>query len=82
MSAIAGFAAFQFPLYLLKYLRADDGFVVALHIILRNFTFIDLFLLGEEVHGVGFLKECIALVFFVGKDAVDCSGIPFLFTAR
>ena len=49
------FPVFQFPLYLFKHARADDGFMVAFHIVLRNFALIDFFLLGEKVYGVGFL---------------------------
>ena len=62
VSTLAGFAAFQFTLHLFKHIRADDGFVVTLHIVLWDFTLVDLLLLGEEVYRVGFLKECIALV--------------------
>ena len=49
------FPAFKFLPYQFKHLRADDGFVVAFRIVLWNFAFVDLFLLGEEVHGAGFL---------------------------
>ena len=68
--------------YLLKYLRADDGFVIAFHIILRNFSLVDLFLLGEEVHRVGLLKKRVALVLLVGKNAANGPGIPFVFPTR
>ena len=53
--SFALFPSFQFPLYLLEHIRADDGFVVAFHIVLRDFTLIGLFLLGEEVNRVGLL---------------------------
>ena len=82
VSSFALFPAFQFPLYLFEHIRADDGFVVAFHIVLRNFTLIDLFLLGEEVNRIGLLQERIALVFLIGKDAADGSGIPFIFATR
>ena len=82
MPSSALFPALKFLLYQFKNLWTDDGFVVALHIVLWDFTLINLFLFGEEVHRVGFLQECVTLVFFVGEDATDCSGIPFLFAAR
>ena len=81
VSAVVCLSVYQLTLHLLKHVRADDGFVVAFHIVLRNFTLVDFFLLSEEVHSVGLLKERIALVFFVGKDTADGSGIPFIFTA-
>ena len=81
VSAFTGFPAFQLPLYLLEHILADDGFVVVLNIVLRDFTLVDLFLFGEEVHRVGLLKECIALVLLVGEDAADGSGIPFFLAA-
>ena len=72
----------QLLLYQFKLCRSDDGFVVALHIILRDFTLVLLFLLGKEVHGVGFLQERIALVLLIGEDAANRSGIPFVLAAR
>lgn len=80
-SAVPSFAlfpAFQFPLYLLEYIRADNGFMVAFHIVLRDFALIGLFLLGEEVNRVGLLQERIALVLLIGKDTADGSGIPLM----
>ena len=53
--SFALFPAFQFPLYLLENIRADYGLVVAFHIVLRDFTLIGLFLLGEEIYRVGLL---------------------------
>ena len=57
--SFALFPAFQFPLYLLEYIRADDGFVVAFHIVLWDFTLIGLFLLGQEVDREGLLQQRI-----------------------
>ena len=84
-SAVPSFAlfpAFQFPLYLLEYIRADNGFMVAFHIVLRDFALIGLFLLGEEVNRVGLLQERNALVLLIGKDTADSSGIPLIFSTR
>ena len=62
------------PLYLhlheLPLRRLDDGVMAALHIILRNFPFVRLALLGKEVHRVALLQAGIAFVLFVGKDVL------------
>ena len=82
MPTTAAFSALQFLLYQFKHLRLDDGFVVALHIVLRNFTLVDLFLFGEEIHRVAFLQEGITFVLLVGEDAANCSCVPFVLAAR
>ena len=71
----------QFLLNQFKDLRLNDGFMVSLHIILRNFAFVDLFLLCKKVDRVAFLQERIAFILFVGQDAPNCSGIPLVFAA-
>lgn len=48
VSALAGFPAFQLTLYLLEHVRADNGFVVAFYIILRNFTLVNFFFLVRK----------------------------------
>ena len=75
-------APLQFLLNQLEYLRADDGFVVTLHIILWDFTLVGFFLFGEEVHRVAFLQEGITFVLLVGEDAPNRSGIPFVLATR
>ena len=50
----------------------DDGFVVVPDVVLWNLTLIVLFLLGQEVHGVGLLEKGIALVLLIPKyNGVD-----------
>ena len=41
------------------------------HIVLGNFTVIGDHLFREEVNGVGFLKEGIPFIFFIGEDTLD-----------
>lgn len=77
-SSTALAAPFHFLLNHLEYLWGNDGFVVALHIILRNFALVDLFLFGEEINRIAFLKKCITLIFFVSEDTPNRSGVPFI----
>lgn len=42
----------HFPLHHLEHFRVDDGFMVVLDIVLRDFAFVDLGLLGQEIDGV------------------------------
>ena len=82
VSPTAAFSTLQFLLNQLKHLRLDDGFVVALHIVLRNLSLVDLFLFGEEIHRVALLKKRIAFVFLIGEDAANSSCVPFILAAR
>ena len=59
------FPALKFLLYQFKHLRADDGFVVAFDVVLRNLALVDLCLLGQEVDRVGFLQQGVTLVLLV-----------------
>ena len=66
----------------LEGIRRDDGFVVVPDVVLRDFTLVVLFLLGQEVHGVGLLEQGIALVFLVRQDAADIAGVPVILPSR
>ena len=58
--AIFAFGPFgQFPLDHLKGLRIDDGLVVVLHVVLRDFALISFHLLGQEDLAEGFLQQGI-----------------------
>jgi hypothetical protein len=57
----------------------DDGFVVALHVVLRDGAIVLDALLRQEVRGIGLLKERITDVFFVAENLVDGAGVPFGF---
>lgn len=70
-----------FPLHHLEHFRVDDGFMVILDIVLRDFAFVDLGLLGQEINGVAFLKERITFVLLVAEDTFDCGDAPFLLAA-
>lgn len=70
----------DFFLHPVEDLRADDGFVVIFHIVLRHFPFICFRFFGQEVDGEPLLQQGIALVFLICQDAFRCSRIPvFLF---
>lgn len=77
--ALAAFC--HFPLHHLEHFRVDDGFVVILDIVLRDFTLVDLGLLGQEIDGVAFLKERIALVLLIAEDTLDGGNVPFFLAA-
>ena len=68
VSATALATTCQFTLDHIEHIRGDNCRVVILHVVLWDFTLVDLFLLGEEINRVAFLKERIATVLFVGKD--------------
>lgn len=71
----------HFPLHHLKHFRVDDGFMVILDVVLRDFAFVDLGLLGQEIDGVAFLKERIAFVLLIAEDTFDGGDAPFLLAA-
>ena len=49
---------------------------------IEGFTLVDLGLFGQVIEGVGFLEQCITLVFLVAEDAFDSGLTPFLFVTR
>lgn len=70
----------DFFLHPVEDLRADDGFVVIFHIVLRHFPFIRFRFFGQEVDGEPLLQQGIALVFLIRQDALYRPRIPaFLF---
>src|SRR5699024_2194885 len=71
VSPTAAFSTLQFLLNQLKHLRLNDGFMVALHIVLRDLALVDLFLFGEEIHRVALLQERITFVLLVGENTTD-----------
>lgn len=71
----------HFPLHHLKHFRVDDGFMVILDVVLRDFAFVDLGLLGQEIDGVAFLKERITFVLLIAEDTFDGGDAPFLLAA-
>lgn len=68
---LSGGAPFKLYLHPVKNGRVYNGFMIALHIVLRNLTFIDFCFLCEVVHSVGFLQKGIALVLLVGENPLD-----------
>ena len=69
-----GFPAFDLGLDDCELPGLYNGWVAVFNIILRNFAVIDDHFLCKEIDGVGFLKEGIALVLLVGKDALNGGG--------
>lgn len=51
--------------------RLHNGGVAVFHIVLGYFSVIGDHLFRKEVDGVGFLKESIPLVLFIGEDTLD-----------
>lgn len=82
VSPTAAFSTLQFLLNQLKHLRLDDGFVVALHIVLRDLALVLFCFLLEEVHRELLLQERIAFVLFISKDAADGALAPDCLAAR
>ena len=74
--APAGAALLQLHLHHIENDWLDDGFMVILDIVLRNFAFILLLLFGKEIDREALLQERIALVLFICEDAPDGRLIP------
>ena len=66
----------QFQLHFLVNLVADNGRVAVFDVVLRHLALVDLHLLCEEIRAEGLLQQRVALVFFVGEDAQNGSGLP------
>ena len=49
---------------------ADNCRVAVLHIILRYLTLVLFGFLGEKIHREAFLQKRIALIFFIGENAL------------
>ena len=79
-AAVASFQTsppLQFHLGQIEYLRADNGWMAVLRVILRDLVAIvhhEGFL--DIVRAVGLLQDSIALIFFVGQDALNRSRAP------
>ena len=76
------FAGGHQGLHHLEGLRIDNGLVVVLDVVLRDFALVGLFLLGQEVDREGLLQQRIALVLFVCEAALDVAGIPVVLTTE
>lgn len=71
----------DFFLYPVEDLRADDGFVVIFHIVLRHFPFIRFRFFGQEVDGEPLLQQGIALVFSFVRMLSTVPGYQRFFLA-
>ena len=78
--AAVGFAECLSPrnlrLHMIPLVRLDDGFMAAFHIILRDFPFVALELLLQEVHGKGLLEKRVTFVLLVLENAHDRGLAP------
>ena len=63
----------------IEYSRLDDGWMIVLHIVLRNLSVVLDFLLGKEIFGVDLLQKGVAFVLLVREDALDRRCRPGLF---
>ena len=75
------FAGGHQGLHHLEGLRIDNGLMIILDIVLRDFALIGFFLLGQEVDCEGLLQQRIALVLFIYEDALDVAGVPVVLAA-
>ena len=57
--------AFHFKLDRFPHLFINNGGMAVFHIILRHLPIVVCSLLAQKINGVGFLEECITLIFFV-----------------
>lgn len=51
--------------------------MIVLYIILRPFTAVDTHLFADTVLDIGFAQQSVTLVFYVGKDRLYHSGLPY-----
>ena len=77
VSAIQASAPRQFLLCQIEYLRADDGGMAVLRIILGHHAAV-VYHKGFQkiIRAIRFLQDRVALVFFVGKDVLHCGRTP------
>ena len=73
------FQLIQFNLNQIKDVTLDNGFMVILHIILWEFPFIRFGAFRQEIRCETFLKEGIALIFFISKHTLDRAIAPLPF---
>lgn len=64
------FAPTEFTLYYLSFGWGDNRGMAVFHIVLRNFTFVDLHRFCKVVGGETLLKPSIAFVLFVRKNTL------------
>ena len=67
-------ALLHLPLNHLEGVRVDDRLVIVLHIILGDFSLIDLLFLRQVIDGVGLLQQSAALVFLIRQDVNTSAG--------
>ena len=67
---------FQFQLHFLINFVAHNGWMAVFDVVLRHFALVDLHFLSEKIRTEGLLQQCVALVFFVGKDTQNGSWLP------
>ena len=75
-------ASGKFRLHHVEHCRADDGFVIALHIVLRDFALVLLYLLLQEIHRKLLLKKGVALVFLIREHPSHRLLVPHLLARR
>ena len=73
------FSPLELRLYMIPFVRVDDGRVAVLNIVLRYLALIDFHFLLEKIHCEAFLKERCALVFLVGEDTLHRRRVLLLF---
>ena len=56
----------------------DDGRVTACYIILWKLTLVDFTFLGAKIYRELLLQTCITFIFFIGKDTLHGTGLPYL----
>lgn len=71
-------AAYQFFLHLHVDFLGDNGLMVIFYIILRCDAVIGHTGLVQDIDGAGLLEQCIPDVFLIGKDFLNCAGVPLL----
>jgi len=68
-------------LYQREGLLVYDRRVVFVDVVLRDFSFVLLFLFCKEIRCIYLLEQCVALVLFIGQDAPYAACAPFLLAA-
>lgn len=66
-----------FP-HLHELLTGNNSGMAVLHIVLRNDAVVGHTLFVEKIHRVGFLEECIADIFLVREDLLQCTLQPVI----
>ena len=76
------FAPMEFALYHLPLRRVNNSRMAVFYVVIRYFTFVDLYCFREVVGGKTLLKPSVTFIFLVRKDAFYSANLPYFLASR